>query len=202
MKRTIKKAVLVLAAVAFTSALNAQKIAHLSLDSLVSLMPETKTAKEVAQNYLKSLEGEVAKMSDEFQKKYTDYMAAGENMSDLVRKTKEEELTQMQRRIEDFKSQAQQDYQRKYGELTAPIMEKAKKGIEAVAKEGGYKYVLDTSMGNVLYSEPAEDILMSVKKKLDSMPLANIPGASGSTNTPPKQQNNTPGKTTPSPKGK
>ncbi|MFO0358552.1 MAG: OmpH family outer membrane protein [Sphingobacteriaceae bacterium] len=200
MKRTIKKAVLVLAAVACTSALSAQKIAHLSLDSLVSLMPESKTAKEVAQNYLKSLETEVAVMSEEFQKKYTDYMAAGEGMSELVRKTKEEELTQMQRRIEDFRGQAQQDYQKKYGELTAPIMDKAKKGIEAVAKEGGYKYVLDTSMGNVLYSEPAEDILMAVKKKLDSMPLANIPGAQGGT-TPPKT--NTPGKTTtPSPKGK
>jgi outer membrane protein len=200
MKRTIKKAVLVLAAVACTSALSAQKIAHLSLDSLVSLMPESKIAKDVAQNYLKSLEAEVATMSEEFQKKYTDYMAAGENMSELVRKTKEEELTQMQRRIEDFRGQAQQDYQKKYGELTAPIMDKAKKGIEAVAKEGGYKYVLDTSMGNVLYSEPAEDILMAVKKKLDSMPLANIPGAQGGS-TPPKT--NTPGKTTPpSPKGK
>jgi outer membrane protein len=200
MKRTIKKAVLVLAAVACTSALSAQKIAHLSLDSLVSLMPESKIAKDVAQNYLKSLEAEVATMSEEFQKKYTDYMAAGENMSELVRKTKEEELTQMQRRIEDFRAQAQQDYQKKYGELTAPIMDKAKKGIEAVAKEGGYKYVLDTSMGNVLYSEPAEDILMAVKKKLDSMPLANIPGAQGGS-TPPKT--NTPGKTTPpSPKGK
>lgn len=200
MKRTIKKAVLVLAAVACTSALSAQKIAHLSLDSLVSLMPESKIAKDVAQNYLKSLEAEVATMSEEFQKKYTDYMAAGEGMSELVRKTKEEELTQMQRRIEDFRGQAQQDYQKKYGELTAPIMDKAKKGIEAVAKEGGYKYVLDTSMGNVLYSEPAEDILMAVKKKLDSMPLANIPGAQGGT-TPPKT--NTPGKTTPpSPKGK
>jgi outer membrane protein len=200
MKRTIKKAVLVLAAVACTSALSAQKIAHLSLDSLVSLMPESKIAKDVAQNYLKSLEAEVATMSEEFQKKYTDYMAAGEGMSELVRKTKEEELTQMQRRIEDFRAQAQQDYQKKYGELTAPIMDKAKKGIEAVAKEGGYKYVLDTSMGNVLYSEPAEDILMAVKKKLDSMPLANIPGAQGGS-TPPKT--NTPGKTTPpSPKGK
>jgi outer membrane protein len=163
-------------------------------------MPESKIAKDVAQNYLKSLEAEVATMSEEFQKKYTDYMAAGENMSELVRKTKEEELTQMQRRIEDFRAQAQQDYQKKYGELTAPIMDKAKKGIEAVAKEGGYKYVLDTSMGNVLYSEPAEDILMAVKKKLDSMPLANIPGAQGGS-TPPKT--NTPGKTTPpSPKGK
>jgi outer membrane protein len=125
-------------------------------------------------------------MTDEFQKKYTDYMAAGDNMSDLVRKTKEEELTQMQRRIEDFRGQAQQDYQKKYGELTAPIMEKAKKGIEAAAKEGGYKYVLDTSMGNVLYTEPADDILMVVKKKLDAMPLAAIPGANNAGQTPNK----------------
>jgi len=58
-------------------------------------------------------------------------------------------------------------------------MDKAKKGIEAVAKEGGYKYVMDTSIENtsVLYSEPADDILGSVKKKLDGMPLANIPGS-------------------------
>lgn len=200
MKRSIKKAVFVIVAITISSAMSAQKIAHLSLDSLVSLMPETKTAKEVAQNYLKNLESEVAKMSDEFQKKYTDYMAAGEGMSELVRKTKEEELTQMQRRIEDFRGQAQQDYQRKYGELTAPIMDKAKKGIEAVAKDGGYKYVLDTSMGNVLYSEPADDILLTVKKKLDSMPLAQIPGT-GATNTPP-QKTPTPPQKTPSPKGK
>jgi len=199
MKRSIKKAVFIFAAVACTSVLNAQKIAHLSLDSLVSLMPETKTAKDVAQNYLKSLEGEVAKMSDEFQKKYTDYMSAGEGLPELVRKSKEEELTQMQRRIEDFRAQAQQDYQKKYGELTAPIMDKAKKGIEAVAKEGGYKYVLDTSMGNVLYTEPAEDILMAVKKKLDGMPLATIPGTGANTNTPPKKD--VPQKT-PTPKGK
>ncbi|MBK7816519.1 MAG: OmpH family outer membrane protein [Sphingobacteriaceae bacterium] len=179
MKRSIRKAVFILAATVCTASLSAQKIAHISLDSLVSLMPETKTAKDVAQNYLKNLEGEIAKMTDEFQKKYSDYMAAGETMSELVRKTKEEELTQMQRRIEDFRGQAQQDYQKKYGELTAPIMEKAKKGIEAVAKEGGYKYVLDTSMGNVLYTEPGDDILLSVKKKLDGMPLANIPGATG-----------------------
>jgi hypothetical protein len=58
-------------------------------------------------------------------------------------------------------------------------MEKAKKGIEAVSKEGGYKYVLDTSTGNVLYADPAEDVLMAVKKKLDAMPLATIPGAGG-----------------------
>ncbi len=183
-RKTIVTATLIL--MASVGTLMAQKIAHISLDSLVSLMPETKTAKDVAQNYLKTLESEVTKMSDEFQKKYTDYMTAADNMSELLRRTKEEELTQMQRRIEDFRMQAQQDYQRKYNELTQPILDKAKKGIEMVAKEGGYKYVLDTSMGNVLYSEPSDDILMAVKKKLDGMPLANIPGANGGGNPPPK----------------
>ena len=85
----MNKWIMVLATVVVSQSF-AQKVAHLSLDSLVSMMPETKVAKQVAQDYLKSLENEVTMMSDEFQKKYTDYMAAGDKMSDLVRKTKEE----------------------------------------------------------------------------------------------------------------
>lgn len=191
MKKTIKKAALTLFAAAALTSATAQKIAHVDLDSLVSMMPETKTAKDVAQKYLKDLESTVASMEEELQKKYNDYLTNEATMSDLVKKTKQDELNSLQRRIEDFKMQAQQDYQKKYGELTAPIMEKAKKAIESVAKEGGYKYVLDTSVGNVLYSEPAEDVLLPVKKKLDSMPLATIPGANNGTEKP---------KTNPAPK--
>jgi outer membrane protein len=191
MKKMIKKAVLTLFAVGALTTASAQKIAHVNLDSLVGMMPETKTAKDVAQKYLKDLESTVSSMEEELQKKYNDYLTNEATMSDLVKKTKQDELNSLQRRIEDFKVQAQQDYQKKYGELTAPIMEKAKKAIESVAKEGGYKYVLDTSVGNVLYSEPAEDVLMSVKKKLDSMPLANIPGANNGAEKP---------KTNPAPK--
>jgi len=198
MKNTIKTAALTLLFAGMFTFANAQKIAHLSLDSVVTLMPETKTAKDAAQAYLKDLEKTVTSMESELQNKYNDYLANEATMSPLVKQTKQEELTSLQKRIEDFKMQAQQDYQRKYGELTAPILEKAKKAIEMVAKEGGYKYVLDTSIGGVLYSEPAEDITTAVKKKMDSMPLANIPGSSP---TPPKKDPTPPNKGTP-PKGK
>lgn len=187
-KQTITRVVLIIAAIGIFSFANAQKIAHLSLDSLISMMPETKVAKEAAQNYLKGIDAESISMQSELESKYKDYMEKQATMSDLVKKTKEDELNQLQRRIEDFKQQAQQDYQRKTAELTAPIMEKAKKGIEAVAKEGGYKYVFDTSAGSILYSEASEDVLMAVKKKLDAMPAAVIPGASnqtGGVKTPP-----------------
>ncbi len=188
-KQTFTRVALIIAAIGLFSFAKAQKIAHLSLDSLISLMPETKIAKETAQNYLKGIDAESISMQSELEAKYQKYLQDQATMSDLVRKTKEDELNQLQRRIEEFKQQAQQDYQRKTAELTSPIMDKAKKGIEAVAKEGGYKYILDTSAGSVLYSEPSDDVLMAVKKKLDSMPAAVIPGATNTTGgikTPPQ----------------
>ena len=181
MKNSVKKVALVIASVGCLTFANAQKTAHLSLDSLISMMPETKTAKDAAQNYLKGIEAEVLGMQTELETKYKDYLEKEATMAEPVKQNKQQDLNQLQKRIEDFRQQAQQDYQRKYGELTAPIMEKAKKGIDAVAKEGGYKYVLDTSTGLVLYSEAGEDILLAVKKKLDSMPAAVIPGLGGST---------------------
>lgn len=183
-KLSFKKTLLILAATGAFSFVNAQKIAHLSFDSLVGLMPETKTATEAAQIYLKGLEQEIVAMQTEFESKYKDYMEKEATMGDLLKKNKQEDLQQLQKRIEDFKTQAGQDYQRKQAELTAPIIAKAKKGIEAVAKEGGYKYVLDVSLQStsVLYSEPSDDILASVRKKLETMPLAVIPGTNNSAN--------------------
>lgn len=195
MKKLVKSIAVVALTVGSFTVANAQKIAHISLDSLITVMPESKTAQEVAQKYLKDLETQVATMETELQTKYNDYMQNSANMSDLVRQTKEKELQDLNKRIEDFKMQAQQDYQMKYGELSKPIYDKAKKAIEAVAKENSYKYVLDTSAGNVLYSEASDDILGLVKKKLDTMPAANIPGATGGV----KPVNNT-GGTKPAPK--
>jgi outer membrane protein len=166
----------------------AQKIAHLSLDSLMASMPETKTAKQIVQNLLKGYEAEVLSMQTELESKYKDYLEKKETMSQPVRQNKEQDLNQLQQRIEEFKNQAGVDVQKKQAELGAPILQKAKKGIEVVAKEAGYKYVLNTSLSNggALYSEPSDDVFAAVKKKLDSMPLATLPGNGENTKTPVK----------------
>lgn len=192
MKHLVKSIAIVALTIGSVTFAKAQKIAHISLDSLITLMPESKTAQDVAQKYLKELETQVATMETELQTKYADYMKNRDSYSPIVAAAKEQELQDLNKRIEDFKAQAQQDYQRKYGELSKPIYDKAKKAIEMVARENGYKYVLDTSTGNVLYTESADDIIGLVKKKLDSMPAAVIPGSQ--TTTTPK-----PGTTTPKP---
>jgi outer membrane protein len=161
------------------SGLQAQKIAHINMDSLLAMMPETKTAATVADKISTSLNQEMMSMQTEFETKYNNYLAKEASMSELMKKSEQDALRQLEERTANFRTQAQQEYQRKTGELTEPIMEKAKKAVSAVAKEGGFKFVLDTSpqTTSVLYSDPADDILLLVKKKLDTMPAAVIPGA-------------------------
>jgi outer membrane protein len=189
MKNITKTIAALVVGLVLSSNVNAQKVAHISVDSLLSMMPETKKAQDIAQEYLKQLEKEISAMKMELDTKYQDYMTNKGTYSDLVAQNKEADLQSLNQRIEEFRGQAQQDYQAKYTALSKPIYEKAKKAIEAVAKENSYKYVLDTSTGIVVYSEPSDDILMIVKKKLDTMPEAVLPGSNNGGTAP---KNNTP----------
>ncbi len=166
MKNTLKLAVagIVITACSFTA--SAQKIAHVNLDSLISLMPESKAAQQSVQNYAKQLEEQVKAMQAELQTKYAEFQEKSKDLAEVVRASKEKELNDLNTRIQEFQQQAQTDYQKKTAELSKPVYEKAKRAIDAVAKENGYRYALDTSNGMVLYSEPADDIIALVIKKL------------------------------------
>jgi outer membrane protein len=193
MKKLIKIAGTFVLALGLQQAV-AQKIGHIQLDSLITVMPETKQAQEIAQGYLKDLEKQVASMKSEFDTKYQEYLANETTYSDLVKKTKQEELQSLNQRIQDFQQQAQQDYQKKYTDLSKPIYDKAKKAIDIVSKEGGYKYVFDTSTGIVLFHEQGDDLFQTVKKKLESMPPAVLPNGN---NTVTPKGGGTPQKTIP-----
>jgi outer membrane protein len=152
----------------FATAFSAQKIAHLDFDSLVSRMPETKQVKEQCKQYMGTLNETMAKMDRELQEKYQDYMSMRDKMADDDKKKREQEISMLQQKVQFFRQQAEEDYQNKVTELTLPLIEKAKKAIESVARDKGYKYVFDLS-GRILYSEPGEDILALTEKKLNAM---------------------------------
>ncbi len=191
MKNIFKIAIVGVTLIISSVTANAQKMAHINLDSLITLMPESKTAQQGVQDYAKQLEEQVTTMQTELKTKYDDYTAKSKDMPEVVRASKEKELNDLNQRIQDFQQQAQTDYQKKSAELSKPVYEKAKKAVDAVAKENGYKYVLDTSTGIVLYSEASDDIISLVIKKLGivpgTTPLApiNKGGATPNKSTPP-----------------
>jgi len=143
-----------------------QKIGHINSAELLQMMPGREEAQNELMGYAKELEDQLKIMTQEFETKYQDYLANETKFTEIVKKSKQTELTDFQARINDFQESAQEDLANKENELVAPLLQKAQDAIKDVAKEKGYNYILDVSAGSVLYFDETEDIMPFVKKKI------------------------------------
>lgn len=150
-----------------------QKIGHISADEIFQLTPEFKTANDQLRTLNETKTKELQGMYEEFQKKqevasekYRNRSAANQEATDAELQVLTQELQNMEQRIQEVQRVAQEELQQKQQELLAPIQTKVMNAINAVAKEKGYAYVLDTSAGNVIYFDGGEDVSMDVRSKL------------------------------------
>ena len=157
---------LVIATIAFFGAqtMNAQaKVAHVDVNELMSKMP----AMLDAQNQLKKLSETYDKdykvMVEEYQAKIKKYDAEASTVTDAVNQTRQTEVQDMIKRINDFKETAQSDLQKKEGDLMKPLLEKVKASIQKVGKAKGYQYVLNAS--DLLLTD-GPDLTADIKKDL------------------------------------
>lgn len=152
-----------------------KKMGHINSNDLLILMPERKDAETKIQEEAKKLEQQLSAMTAEYQSKVGDYQTNAATMSDLIKQTKAKEIQDLEQRIQDFQQNAQESLAKREQELLKPIVDKAKKAIEDVAKEGGFSYIFDTSAGIILYSPEGDDITPLVKKKLGLKDTAETP---------------------------
>ena len=164
----------ILAVLALSSALMGStyaqnlKIDHINVDQLIGMMQETQAMEEEMQKYGDQLQKDLEEMQTEAQTKYQNLIANQNNWTQLRINKEQEELEAMAQRIQQYQMQAQEDFQNKQLELMKPIIEKAQNAVNAVAREKGFTYVLDSSQskGVVIFVEKGEDILPLVKAKL------------------------------------
>jgi len=169
MKNSVKVFALLLMLFGLTSmsqAQSTQKMGYIDFNILLAGMPGIDSVKIKLQNYQQVLSDQMDAMKAEFENKYLDYQSQSATLSDLIRQTKEKELTDLQGRIEAFQSTAQQDLQAKQAELLQPFIEKAKTAVKEVATEHKYTFVFNSIEDVVLYADPADDLMPLVKKKL------------------------------------
>ncbi|MDT8412656.1 MAG: OmpH family outer membrane protein [Vicingaceae bacterium] len=166
--KTIK--VILLAAVITMSfsafAQKSVKIGHINSNELLAAMPERETIQKDIEDYAAQLTTTMDAMRKEYESKVADFQSKQDVMTDIIRDNKIKEITDLERRITEFQKTAQADLQKKEEKLLQPIIDKAKQAIDDVAKENNYTYVLDSSLGVVLYSIESDDLLPLVKKKL------------------------------------
>ena len=151
------------------SAQKSYKFGHISSEDILTTIPDRDSAMTTLQKYGKELENQLEEMQVELNNKVEKLRqdeAAGK-LSDLVKKTRYDEVTNMQQRIQQFQEGAQQEYQTKQMQLMQPIIEKIKKAITEVGKENGFIYIFDTSTNAIPYvSSESQDVTNLVKQKL------------------------------------
>ena len=162
------KQLFLLLSLLFGTQLSAQqiKLGHINSVELLSLMPETKTADAELKKHNEQLGTQLKTMTAEYQNKIQDYQSKESLMADAIKQSKLKEISDLEARIQDFQESGQSSLQKKKEELYAPILKKAQDAITAVAKENGYTYIFDISMGTVLYAMESHDATALVKAKL------------------------------------
>ena len=146
------------------SKVQAQKTAYISVNDMVSIMPETALINGQLESYKK----------DSIQPKYNELMALYEadlkkyndslHTTAAVHKQLEDELTPIYYQLQNWEQITNQAVEAKQNELLTPIYRKVYDAIKQVAKEKGYTHVANKEA--YLVAPVGDDLIVAVAAKL------------------------------------
>jgi outer membrane protein len=144
------------------------KFGHINSDELVQALPEFETATKDLDKYRQELVNALELMQVEWNNKSDSYNKESKNLTDLVKQTKEQELMDIQRRMQEFQQNAQEQLQNKQVELFQPIYAKVDKAIKDVGKENGFVYIFDIARGPLVYFDETKstNVMTLAKAKI------------------------------------
>ncbi len=154
------------AALLFSASANAQtKIGYISVDYVVSLIPETTKLDSIINRYqADSVNQQYAQIVSLYQYKDSVYRDSLHKAPPAVLKQIEQELPGLVYQIQNWQTIAQQMTENKQNELLAPIYRKVYDAIKVVAKEKGYSHVFNKEA--FLVAPEGDDMLLLVAAKL------------------------------------
>ena len=160
-KTLLIAAILVLGA---SQTINAQaKTAHVDVSEIMSKMPAMLDAQKQLEKLSTTYDADYKKMVEEYQAKLKKYEAEAATVTDAVNGERSKEVQDMQKRIVDFRDNAQKELQQKESDIVKPLMEKVRASIQKVGKAKGFQYVLD---GSSLLLADGPNLTVDVQKDL------------------------------------
>ena len=162
----MKKLIGLFLLVIFLQNVNAQKYGYLNKEELYKSMPEYDSANVLVERIRKEFENQLAAMQGELSSKTASLNNESANISDFLRQNRQEELKNLDIRIQLFSVKATSQLEDKKNQLLQPIIAKADNAIKAVAIEQGFIFVIDGAQ--LLYTDEKKCINMMpmVKAKL------------------------------------
>ena len=119
------------------------KIAFVKTQEVFMAMPEVSGMEKQMADLNEKYRDELKQMQDEYQKKYSDFVAQQDSLTENIKLRRMQEIQDIQERMDNFVQVAQQDVQKKQQELLQPIQQKLHEAIQKVGEEKGYTYIID-----------------------------------------------------------
>jgi len=164
MKHLKKLLIIAVITLGFNQVQAQSKVAHINMQELVSIMPETKKMNDELSRLEKTYIDDISTESKALEAKYKKYQAEAPSQTPEENEKRNLEIEQGKRRLAKSQQVAQQELSKKSNEMLKPILESADVAIKAVAKAQGFDYVLDASM---LLVANGKDLMADVKKHLN-----------------------------------
>lgn len=143
------------------------KIGHVDIAQIMAALPARDSAALILEKETKEIQSTYEDMSVVYNKMMDDYEKGVSAYSEIVKKNKESELLDKQKRLQEFEQNASGTLQKRNSELIQPIIDKIIRAVNKVATENGFTYILDVSKGSVVFtSKESQNINQLVLKIL------------------------------------
>jgi outer membrane protein len=142
------------------------KVGTFDTDYVVAKMPEFKKVQEDLKAYGTKLEEDLKVKTDEYQAKIKSYQEGVANMTDPMKKLKQDEIIALEGDINKFRQNASQLVPLEQNRLLQPLYEKIGAVLQEVAKEEGYTQILSVNNSGLAYLDPNYDLTNTVLTKL------------------------------------
>lgn len=146
------------------------KIGWFNSAAIMEKLPEAQDAQHQIDGLIADWQEELAKMQNEWQKRYEEYQTKKLIMTDQLRAQEEKDLQDMDKKIIEYRNKKfgqSGELFAKQNELMKPVQNKIFKVIEDIAKEEEYDYVFDKS-GDVLlmYTSDKFDLTSAIFERM------------------------------------
>jgi outer membrane protein len=160
-----KLLVAIMIALPMCVAAQAPKFGIVNVNNVFEAMPDKTTAQTTLETASKTYEDEFKKLTDELEKKYTEFQGLAADTPETIKQRRIQEIQEFEQKIQQFLATAQQDLQRQQEKLMAPIQQKIQTAIQAVGSENGFTFIFPDAMPSFVGAD-VQDVTPLVKAKL------------------------------------
>ncbi len=161
----MKNIFLILFALTFSTGIAQSKVGTINTDVILSQMPELKDVNAEMEKYGKELDQKLRDKYAEYQKLVAEFTEKEDEMNDVIKKFKTNELADLEQELQEMQQGTQQKMRAKQEELLSPLYTKIGNAIEVIVEDEKFTQIFNEG-SNLIYISPEYDITEKAMKIL------------------------------------